>query len=82
MKKRQKTSSDALRKNLIREERRQYLEGRSKSFTWEEVKPMVHKKEQRKNKAPDQEIALHLPFLNTRQKRVVLALVKAFAFKQ
>jgi len=45
-----------------------YLEGRSKSFTWEEVKPMVHKKEQRKNKAPDQEIALHLPFLNTRHK--------------
>ena len=39
-------------------------------------------KGQRKNKALDQEIALHFPFLNARQKRVVLALVEVFALKQ
>ena len=80
----QKTSSDALRKKLIREERRQYLEGRNKSLTWEEAKLLVHNKnkEQSKNKSLDKEIALLLPFLNARQKRVVLASVKAFVSKQ
>ena len=76
------TNTDALRKELIREERRRYTERRGKSYNWEEVRQMAHNKDQRKNKALEQEIALYLPHLNVRQKRVVLVLVKAFASKK
>ena len=78
MTKRPESTKNASRKKLIREERRKYLQGSGKSFNWEEVKQMAHNEGQTKSKAPDKEIALYLSLLNVRQKRVVLALVKAF----
>jgi hypothetical protein len=78
MTKQPESKKDASRKKLIREERRKYVQGRGKSFTCEEVKQMAHNKGQTKIKALDQEFAFYLPLLNVRQKRVVLASVKAF----
>jgi len=77
----QKTKEDDFRKKLIKSARRKYLEGQGKSITWQEVKAMAVK-DQRTTKKVDQEIALYLPFLNIRQKQIILSLVKAIASKQ
>ena len=77
-----KTNADAICKKLVRTERQRYLEGRDKSHTWDEVKGMAHSKERLPGMTVDQEIELYLPLLNAQQKRIVLALVKAFVSKQ
>lgn len=77
-----KTNEDTFRKKLVEEERRKYLEGKGKSKSLQEVEQVALSNRQRKNAKFDQEIAIHLPLLNFRQKRVVLSLVKALAFKQ
>jgi hypothetical protein len=82
MTKTSKTSADSLHKELVRRERRIYLEGRDKSHTWDEVKEMAHGKGRLPGMTVDQEIELYLPLLNAQQKRIVLALVKAFVSKQ
>jgi hypothetical protein len=77
-----KTDKDVLRKKMVQKERQRYLEGKGKSKTWQEVKQMAFDKNQSTNTKVDQEIALYLPLLNFRQKRLVLSLVRELASKQ
>lgn len=77
-----KIKADAYRKNLVQAERQKYLEGMGKSKTWREVKQLALNMRQRTNAKVDKDIALYLPLLNFRQKRVILSLVKALAYKQ
>jgi len=76
------TNADALRKELVRMERRRYLEGKDKSNTWDEVKAMAHGKGRLPGVTVDQEIELYLPLLNDQEKQTLLALIKAFVSKQ
>jgi hypothetical protein len=73
---------DSFRKKLIQAERSKCLDGKGKSNTWREVKQMALNNRQRRNAKVDQEIALYLPFLNFREKRVLLSLVKVLVPKQ
>jgi hypothetical protein len=76
------TNVNSFRNDLVRSERRRYLEGKDKSYTWDEVKEMAHGKGRLPRTTLDQQIDLYLSLLNARQKRVVLALVKAFVSRQ
>lgn len=66
---------------MVQKERQRYLEGKGKSKTWQEVKQMAFDINQSTNTKVDQEIALYLPLLNFRQKRLILSLVKELASK-
>lgn len=82
MAKRSKTNADDFRKELVRKERRRYLEGRDKPHTWDEVKEMAHSKGRLPIMTVDQEIELYMPLLTAQQKRALLALVNAFVSNQ
>lgn len=76
------TDKDVFRKKMVQKERQRYLEGKGKSKTWQEVKQMAFDENKSTITKVDQEIALYLPLLNFRQKRLVLSLVKELASKQ
>ena len=82
MTKTSRTNADDLRKELVRSERRIYLEGKDKSYTWDEVKEMAHCKGRLPGMTVDQEVELYLPLLSDQQKWIVLALAKAFILQQ
>jgi hypothetical protein len=75
-----KINADAYRKKQIKSERQNHLAGTRKSSTPQDVKQSAYSKGQKTTAKLDQEIAQYLLRLNLRQKRAVLALVKAFVF--
>lgn len=82
MAKRSKANADVLRKEIVRSERRRYLEGGDKSHTWDGLKEMARDKERLPRRTLDQEIELYMPLLTAQQKRALLALVNALVSNQ
>jgi len=77
-----KAKADPSQVKLTQKKGQKSLKGKGKSNTLLEVPPNEFSKRRKRTLKVDQEIILCLPFLNLQQKRVILALIKAFVLNQ